>query len=119
MKKIMLVVCMLFVAVFMFAQTEVASGNVSGVWNATGSPYNINGEITIIAGETLSITEGVTVNFTDHYQMIVNGQLLVNEVFADSSSVEDAQMVTFTATDTDAGWGGIRFVQTLQTTYYL
>ena len=36
------------------SSTLVAAGNVSGVWNAAGSPYLIDGDITIPAGATFN-----------------------------------------------------------------
>ena len=93
----------LLVSVFTaFAQTIIPGGNVSGTWSAAGSPYLIEGEITIPSSDTLIIGPGVDVNFQGHYKFIVNGWLLAEGTENDS--------IIFTAADTSEGWHGIRFI---------
>ena len=100
--------CLLFVLLavsfMLFAQTEIPAGSVSGDWDLAGSPYNVNGEIQIDAGETLTIEAGVTVNFAGHYKFIVLGQILAVGT--------DVNGIIFTATDVVAGWHGLRFLNT-------
>ena len=84
---------------YTYSQTEV-SGNQSGTWGASGSPYLVTGEITVPAGESLTIEAGVTVNFQGHYKLTVNGTLMAPGTEQDS--------IFFTAEDTSAGWHGIR-----------
>ena len=84
------------------AQTIVPGGYVSGAWNAAGSPYLVEGEITVHADSTLNIEPGVTVNFQGHYKFIVNGFLEAQGSESDS--------ILFTAADTVAGWHSIRFI---------
>jgi parallel beta-helix repeat protein len=55
--------------------TEIPGGNVSGTWTLSGSPYNVNGDITIPLGSSLTIEAGVNVIFTGYYKMNVAGQL--------------------------------------------
>ena len=43
---------------------QTVSGNVSGIWEA-GKTINVSGHITVPAGESLTIEEGVTVIFSD------------------------------------------------------
>lgn len=101
---------MLLISVFMvlcltlFADTDIPAGNVNGVWNAAGSPYNILGEIQIVSGEQLTIEAGVTVNFTGHFKFIVQGSLLCEG--------ELGNEIEFTADDDVAGWHGLRFLNT-------
>ena len=60
-----LIVGMLYsflLANFAFAQTEV-EGEVSGVWDADGSPYIVTDNIIIPEGESLVIEPGVIVSF--------------------------------------------------------
>ena len=49
----------LFLAIFLLAvtagATEIPGGPVSGDWYASGNPYNINGDIMIMSGATLSL----------------------------------------------------------------
>jgi len=83
------------------SRTEV-SGNVSGVWTASNSPYNVVGEITVASEDTLIVEPGVDVIFQGHYKLIVNGWILAEGTEEDS--------IQFTAANTGEGWHGIRFI---------
>ena len=91
------------------AQTAIPAGDVSGTWTKANSPYNINGEITIPDGLTLTIEPGVDVIFTGHYKFYVKGRLLAIGTETDT--------ILFTINDTtgfhhlalpDGGWHGIK-----------
>jgi len=84
------------------AATTIAGGDVSGTWTAAGSPYLIEGDITVPAGQTLTIEAGVDVIFQSWYKLTVNGTLV-----ADGT---ESAPVHFTASDEAPGWLGIRFV---------
>lgn len=84
--------------------TDVPGGTVSGVWTTAGSPYRINGEITIPNDSTLTIEPGVEVVFMGHYKFNVQGRLLAVGTQLDS--------IHFTAANTQTGWHGIRFHST-------
>lgn len=93
-----------------FAQTHIYAGSVSGTWSTAGSPYLIEGEISIVSGQVLTIEPGVLVEFQDHYSLSVQGQLLAVGTVQDS--------IRFTIDDTtgfrnlsipDGGWHGLRF----------
>ena len=86
-----------------FAQTDIQTGNVSGTWTKTNSPYQVAGEITIPGGETLNIEPGVEVIFKGHFKLKIKGRLLA------IGSPEDT--ITFTAQNTQTGWYGLRFDQ--------
>ncbi|TKJ41666.1 hypothetical protein CEE37_03615 [candidate division LCP-89 bacterium B3_LCP] len=85
------------------AQTIIPGGDVSGTWEAVGSPYLIEGEITVPADSILNIEPGVEVNFQGHYKLIVNGYLEALGAEGDS--------ILFTAAYTSEGWHGIRFIE--------
>ncbi len=57
------------------AQTSI-SGSQSGVWNTGGSPYLIIGNVSVPAGQTLTIQPGVIVKFNSGTQLVVDGTLL-------------------------------------------
>jgi S-formylglutathione hydrolase len=84
--------------------TEIPAGKVSGTWTLEGSPYHINGEITIPNGKTLTIEPGVDVVFTGHYKFNVKGRILAIGTEQDS--------IFFTADDHSLGWHGLRFNNT-------
>ena len=83
------------------AATTVAGGEVSGTWTAAGSPYLVDGDITVPAGETLTIEPGVEVIFQSWYKLTVNGVLQAEGTASDP--------ILFTAVDGAPGWLGIRF----------
>ncbi len=66
--------------------TDVPGGNVSGTWTAAGSPYNILGDVTVPAGESLTIEPGVEVVFAGFYRLSALGVILAEGTEADSIS---------------------------------
>jgi cysteine-rich repeat protein len=95
------------------ADTIIAGGNLSTqTWTAANSPYTVQGDITVIAGATLTIDPGVVVQAaansdaqvagrnTTRVEITVNGSLVVNGTAQ--------QPVTFKSTTASAGsWYGI------------
>lgn len=57
-----------------FGQTYV-SGNVSGTWTLSGSPYIVVGDITVPGGQTLTILPGVEVKFDGYYKFYISGTI--------------------------------------------
>lgn len=86
---------------FIFAQTTIPGGSVSGTWTVAGSPYLIEGEITVHTDSTLVIEPGVDVEFQGNYCLTVIGYLEAVGTEADS--------IYFFPADTTAGWTGIYF----------
>ena len=105
--------CLIIVSIILFAsvtvigQTYITGGDVSGTWISAGSPYYIQGEITIPSTETLTIEPGVDVVFLGHHKFNVQGRLLAVGTQQDS--------ISFTADSIEIGWHGIRFNYTLNT----
>jgi hypothetical protein len=88
-------------------QTDIPGGTVSGVWTRGGSPYRVNGSVTVPNDSTLTIEPGVEVVFMGHYMLNVEGRLLAVGTQEDS--------IRFSAADTLVGWHGIRFQGTQAT----
>jgi N-acetylneuraminic acid mutarotase len=84
--------------------TDIAAGTVSGTWTLAGSPYYINGEISVPNDSTLTIEPNVEVAFMGHYKLNVQGRILAIGAQTDS--------IRFTAADQGAGWHGVRFINT-------
>lgn len=80
--------------------TRVYEGDVSGQWHAACSPYIIEGEITVPAGEILNIEPGVWVKFMDRYPVNVQGSV---NAYGLPTNTGD---IVFTAVNPDKGWGG-------------
>ena len=94
------------------AQTTIPGGNIiNQTWSTAGSPYILQGDITVPAGAYLTIQAGVEVRAntsdatgsgsdTSHVEIIVHGQLNVNGT--------SASPVRFTsATTTIGSWYGL------------
>ena len=116
MKKLIVIIIPLVSWILLFSQTVIPGGYVSGTWLISGAPYQIEGEIAIADGETLTIDPGVLVEFQGHYKFNVQGQLLAIGTEQDS--------IRFTINDTtgfhlpdvsDGAWDGIQFYETLAT----
>jgi len=101
--KSLAVILLLILPRLAFSQTDV-SGNQSGVWTSTGSPYLVTGEIVVPSGQTLAVEPGVEVNFQGHYKFTVNGNLQAAGAENDS--------IFFTTDAPSTGWGGIRIDST-------
>jgi len=85
------------------ASTTVPGGDVSGTWTASGSPYLIEGDLTVPSGETLTVEAGVEVVFQSWYKLTVHGTLL-------AEGTESAPIL-FTATpEAPDTWLGIRII---------
>jgi len=83
-----------------YGDTIIPGGNVSGTWNAAGSPYLIEELINIPTNDTLFIQPGVDVIFQGQYMFEVRGSLIAEGSESDS--------IRITAADTSTGWRGLR-----------
>lgn len=84
------------------SQTTISGGDVSGIWDISGSPYHILDDIIIQPGATLVIEAGVTVESEMNVDIKVLGRLL--------AIGEEENIITFTAINQNFnGWGGIEF----------
>lgn len=75
MKKIFTSLLSIIVSICIYSQTQIATGNVSGVWTKANSPYIINGDIVVPSGSNLTINAGVQVLFNGHFSFTINGSL--------------------------------------------
>jgi parallel beta-helix repeat protein/predicted outer membrane repeat protein len=86
----------------LFAETVVPGGSVFGTWTLTGSPYLVQGHITVQDTSSLVINPGVTVIFQGQYLLTVEGLLNANGTPSDS--------IHFIPVDQpNRYWAGIRF----------
>ncbi|MBL7148510.1 MAG: chitobiase/beta-hexosaminidase C-terminal domain-containing protein [Candidatus Cloacimonetes bacterium] len=113
MKNSIIVLLFLLLNSYIIADTNIPAGNVSGTWTLNGSPYLIEGEITIPNEQTLSIEPGCLIEFQGHYKLNVQGRLL--------AIGKEAEKIHFTINDTtgfsnpysdDGSWHSIRFEET-------
>lgn len=79
------------------------SGDVSGVWDAAGSPYYVTCDLTVPPGQTLTIQPGVKVLFTGHYKFNVSGNLQA------IGTQQDSILFTRAFPTEDSRWWGLRF----------
>jgi hypothetical protein len=82
------------------AQTQV-SGNVSGTWLETFSPFIVDGTVTVPSGQELVIEPGVEVLFAGSHAFNVEGRLMAVGAPGDT--------IRFQPQDPAGTWGGINF----------
>ncbi len=111
MKYLICVFILIFCSTLLFSQTTIPGGFVSGTWDLIGSPYLIEGKITIPDGQTLTIDPGCLVEFQEHYKFNVQGRLLAEGTEQDSIRFTVADTTGF-YTNEHTGWHGIRFDNT-------
>jgi len=109
-KLIVLLNCMLLLLVKTnYSQTMFSGGIFSNTtWTLAGSPYIINGNVTIFAGKTLTINPGVIVQFDPGITFDVRGNIAALGTSTDS--------VTFTTSATNpfsGAWNGLTTKNTL------
>jgi len=115
MKSLLVLIIAILISLpnYSFSQTQINAGDVSGTWTLTGSPYHINGEITIPNLQTLVIEPGVLVEFQGHYKLNVQGRLLAEGTENDSIILTINDTTGFSNPNIPAGgWSGIRFDNT-------
>ncbi|MDA3813104.1 MAG: T9SS type A sorting domain-containing protein [Candidatus Cloacimonetes bacterium] len=100
MKKLFLFFVLL--APVILCSTVIPAGDVSGVWDLAGSPYYVDGEITIQSETELEIEAGVDVIFNDLYKFFIMGRLVANGTVNDS--------IKFTPLNVATGWHGLHFI---------
>lgn len=81
--------------------TFVPPGEVSGTWSAEGSPYYVEGHLTIGNGETLTIEPGVRVGVRGPYHFTVEGCL--------NAEGTAGNPVMFTASNPNIYWDGLDY----------
>jgi len=99
MKKNIPTLILFLISTVGYSQTTINAGNVSGTWNKAGSPYLVQGDINVLAGQKLTITEGVKVEFQGAYRLRVYGSIQALGKANDT--------VIFTPKDKNVGWKGI------------
>ena len=96
-----------------YSPTTIPAGNVTGTWMKAGSPYLVEGEITVPDGQSLTIEPGVTVEFLNHNPLNVQGQLLAEGVQGNKIRfMVDDTLGFHDYAATEGVWGGIRFDST-------
>ena len=68
-----------------FAQTDV-SGIISTdtTWTLSGSPYYVIDDVQVPSGVTLTIEPGVEIQYTDAYEILIQGTIIGNGTVTDS-----------------------------------
>ncbi len=87
----------------LYAQTIIDKDIVSGKWTKNLSPYIITCDILLPYGASLSIEEGVRVEFAGYYSFTVKGALLAIGTPKDS--------IFFTSTRENKYWRGIKITR--------
>jgi len=90
------------------SQTYITTGEVTGDWDLSGSPYIVEGDLTIAPEERLCIKPGVDVLFSGDYTFEIIGRLDANGT-TDQNITFTLQDTTGFASGTNEGWGGLAF----------
>src|ERR1700688_1512180 len=80
--------------------TTLNGGNVKGVM-LTDSTYTINGDITVLKGDTLSVQPGATINVPGNHAFYIQGTLL-------SLGTQQQPVVFQSPTALPGQWGGFQ-----------
>ncbi len=109
MKKLLQSLAIFFAAPAL-AATTITTSTVSGTWTLAGSPYIVQVPVNVLAGETLQIDPGVTVQFFPAAKIDVSGMLVAKGTAA-APIVMEATDTTGWSNDltTTGGWGGIHY----------
>lgn len=102
-EKILVLVFLFFFVYAGYGETYV-SGDVSGVWEASGSPYYVTGELHVPTDDRLRIMPGCSVIFQGHYKFRVDSNAVLKAIGTETDSI------IFTAENIVSGWWGIRFI---------
>lgn len=109
MSRVILIISLVILPFFLYTQTIISWGNVSGHWIQENGPYYIQGNISIDESDSLVIDAGVEVIFMDNYSFPVFGYLEANGTELDS--------IYFTVADTSGysngshmGWSGLNII---------
>ena len=76
------------------------------VWDAQGSPYDIQSNLTVPQGITLTILEGVAVRFSPNTRITIQGRLQARGT--------EQHRIHFTRSGASGSWGGLQFKNTRQ-----
>ncbi len=106
-KIFIIIIGLLILNHFNYATNISGNINTSSPWTISGSPYNIVGTAKVLAGQTLTIKEGVVVNFHGESGLIIQGTLRVNMDEGSTVYFQDSESDTPTSMDDLGGW--IRF----------
>lgn len=88
-----------FLLVNQLTASTLVSGNVSGTWTKTGSPYMVVDTCTVPSDQTLTIQPGTTVIIGEGLNLNVDGRILANGTPSDG--------ITFKGTTASNYWGQI------------
>lgn len=93
--------------------TSITSSIVSGTWDKNNSPYYINRDVEVAAGNVLRINAGVKIIFTGHYKLTVGTNSKIVAIGTQQDIIE------FTSIDTTSGWHGLRIIESTGDTLIL
>lgn len=104
MRKMLFILMLMSIAIL--SATDV-SGNQTGTWTLANSPYNVTADITVPAGQSLTIEPGVVVQINGLFQIDAPGYIIAQGTVTDS--------IKFTSTNR---WVGIKLENTTNTSIF-
>ncbi|MDD3051104.1 MAG: right-handed parallel beta-helix repeat-containing protein, partial [Candidatus Cloacimonetes bacterium] len=91
---------------FLYSETQIPGGPVSGHWTLDGSPYIINATANVPVDSCLVIDPGVSVFFTGEYGLIISGKIIA--IGTENDSIKFMSQ-------SSTGWWGLAFNRTNET----
>ena len=73
-----LIIILAIMAATLQGQT-IISGNVSGTWDSQGSPYQLEANTVVLAGDTLIIEANTSIDFSGRFELRIRGTLMAHD----------------------------------------
>ncbi len=103
MKKLLLLISVLFISTFAYSTNH--SGNLNTqTWYSADNPHIITGNVTVNDGETLTIEAGCEIKFDGNYRLVVYGAL-----HADGTTTDHIIFTSNDASPDKGDWRNIHF----------
>ncbi len=76
MRKNLITIALISISILVHGQTNVGGPYFSNItWTKAGNPYTLTSDVQIPTGYVLTIEEGVEINFSGDYQILVKGSI--------------------------------------------
>lgn len=108
MKKLVLIIAVIFYSSYSNAQTNVSGSLMANTtWNTSGNPYIVSGNLVIFEGVLLTIEPGVIVKFEQNAGLELRGTL-----HAIGTSSNPIEFTSNLAVPTKGSWEGLQVIGT-------
>ncbi|MBN2135927.1 MAG: hypothetical protein JW737_09365 [Acidobacteria bacterium] len=92
----------------LFSDTTFVSGNVSGEWERSESPYMVTGDIIVNTDSCLRIAPGCSIIFMGYYKLHIDNNAVFKAIGTETDSIVFTALDTH-LTDTSGGFASLTF----------